>query len=202
MSQIEEQEVGKKSLTQRLGRFIWEIVKVVVISLAIVLPIRYFLIQPFFVKGASMEPNFEDGEYLIIDELSYNLGEPLRGEVVVFRYPKDPSQYYIKRIIGLPGERLKISGGQITVFNLEYPDGFVLDESNYLQGLSRTPGSIDLLLGTTEYFVLGDNRKASSDSRVFGPVSEENIIGRAWIRAWPAGRITKFNYPAFLQDLK
>ncbi len=202
MSQAEEQGLEKRGLVWRLGRFIWEITKVVAISLAIVLPVRYFLIQPFFVKGASMEPNFEDGEYLIVDELSYNLGSPERGEVVVFRYPKEPSQYYIKRIIGLPGERIKISGGQITIFNSLHPDGFVLNESDYLYNLSRTPGSIDLMLGAGEYFVLGDNRGASSDSRVFGPVNKDDIIGRAWIRAWPANRITKFDYPSFLQDLK
>ena len=83
--------------------FVWETIKVVVISLAIILPIRYYLVQPFFVKGASMEPNFEDGDYLLIDEITYRFSEPLRGDVIVFRYPEDRSQFFIKRIVGLPG---------------------------------------------------------------------------------------------------
>src|SRR3990167_7794169 len=102
--------------------FVWEIFKVVVISLAIIVPVRYFLIKPFYVKGASMEPNFYDHEYLIINEISYWLGEPERGDVVVFRYPFDPSQYFIKRVIGLPGETIKISGGKIVVINQEFPE--------------------------------------------------------------------------------
>lgn len=186
---------------QRVGHFFWEMTKVIVISLAIVIPVRYFLIQPFFVKGASMEPNFEDGEYLIIDELSLNLDDPKRGEVVIFRYPKDPSQYYIKRIIGLPNERVSIEGGRVKIFNSSYPNGFTLDESEYLYMKNATPGELDLVLGQDEYFVLGDNRNASSDSRIFGPVLRDAIIGRAWIRAWPFDRWTRFELPSFAHDL-
>ncbi len=189
------------NILEKTGRFIWEIVKVVVISLAIVIPIRYFLIQPFFVKGASMEPNFEDGEYIIIDEISYNLGNPRRGEVVVFRYPRDPSQYYIKRIIGLPGEKVVINDGRVMIFNQRYPQGFVLDEKKYLYSVRSTPGEVNMVLGDNEYFVLGDNRTGSSDSRIFGPVPAKNIIGHAWIRAWPFNRMTKFDIPTFAQDL-
>src|SRR3989344_1293745 len=92
------------TFTQQVGIFFWEIFKVVVISLVIIIPIRYFLIKPFYVKGASMEPNFHDYEYLIIDEISYRFNQPARGEVVVFKYPFDQSQFFIKRIIGMPGE--------------------------------------------------------------------------------------------------
>ena len=104
--------VGKQVLI-----FVWEVFKVVVISLAIIVPIRYYLIKPFYVKGASMEPTFYDHEYLIINEIGYRFGEPNRGDVVVFRYPFDPSQYFIKRVIGLPGERVKISNGKVEIFN-------------------------------------------------------------------------------------
>ena len=97
--------------------FIWEIVKIVVISLAIIIPIRYYLVQPFFVRGASMEPNFDNGEYLIIDELSYRFKEPGRGQVIVFKFPKDTSQYYIKRIIALPGETIEIRDKKIVIYN-------------------------------------------------------------------------------------
>src|SRR3989339_2004483 len=97
--------------------FVLEVVQIVIISAAIIIPIRYFLIQPFYVKGASMEPNFYDHEYLIIDEISYRFHEPQRGDIVVFRYPDDPSQFFIKRLIGLPSEIIKINDGKITIIN-------------------------------------------------------------------------------------
>src|SRR3989339_174157 len=97
--------------------FVFEVIKVVLISLAIIIPVRYFLIQPFYVKGASMEPNFFDHEYLIINEIGYRLAKPQRGDIVVFRYPKDPRQYFIKRVIGLPGETMRIKDGKVFVIN-------------------------------------------------------------------------------------
>src|SRR3989344_8195084 len=110
---------------RNLLSFIWEVSKIIIIALVIVLPIRYLLFQPFFVKGQSMEPNFEDGDYLIIDELSYKLRDPARGEVIVFKYPNDPSQRYIKRIIGLPGETIEIQNGRVAIYNEE--EGAVLE---------------------------------------------------------------------------
>jgi signal peptidase I len=168
--------------------FTWEILKIVIISLAIIIPIRYFLIQPFFVKGASMDPNFLDGDYLIIDEISYRFDEPQRGEVVIFRYPLDSSQFFIKRIIGLPSETVKIKDGKVIIYNQESGQEFVLDESAYLEE-SYTPGNLEITLGNSEYFVLGDNRDASSDSRKWGGVNKRYITGRAWIRAWPFNRL-------------
>jgi signal peptidase I len=177
--------------------FVWEIFKIVVISLAIIIPVRYFLIQPFFVNGASMEPQFHDGEYLIVDELSYRFSEPQRGDVVIFKYPKDPSQYYIKRIIGLPGEKIKIEQDEITIFNEEHPDGFKLEESNYLLLDGRKSFLLETKLEEGEYFVMGDNRLASSDSRVWGPLPENFIIGRAWLRAWPLDKIDILERPGY-----
>ena len=177
--------------------FVWEISKVVIISLAIIVPVRYFLIQPFFVNGASMEPQFHDGEYLIVDELSYRLSDPERGEVIIFKYPKDPSQYYIKRIIGLPGEKIKINQEKITIFNSENPDGFILDESNYLIDGKKRDFSMETKLSDGEYFVMGDNRRASSDSRTWGSLPENFIIGRAWIRAWPLDKIDILEKPEY-----
>jgi len=165
--------------------FIWEVVKIVVISLAIIIPIRYYLIQPFFVRGASMEPNFDNGQYLVINEISYRFEEPARGEVVVFKYPSNPSQYYIKRIIGLPNEVVEIKDGQVVIYNQEFPQGQVLDESGYLPEDRVTQGVVNLKLGQDEYFVLGDNRGFSSDSRQWGALPKDNIVGRVWIRAWP-----------------
>ncbi len=172
------------SLVRKALGFVGELIHVVIISLAIILPIRYFLIQPFYVNGASMEPNFYDHEYLIIDEISYRFSEPQRGEIVVFRYPNDPRQFFIKRIIGLPGERVVVSGGQVTIHNQENPDGRLLDESEYLT-TSFTPGDKDVQLGDDEFFLMGDNRNASMDSRSFGPVSRDFLIGRVWFRGWP-----------------
>ncbi len=168
--------------------FTWEILKIVIIALAIIVPIRYFLIQPFFVNGASMDPNFLDGDYLIIDEISYRLNEPQRSDVIIFRYPLDPSQFFIKRVIGLPGETVKIEDGKVFIYSIETSDErIILDESAYLED-SYTPGNLEITLEEDEYFVLGDNRMASSDSRKWGELDEKYIIGRAWIRAWPFNR--------------
>ena len=188
-------EGGEPSLLGSIGRFALELVEIVVISLAIILPIRYFLIQPFYVKGASMEPTFDDHEYLIIDELSYRLRAPARGEVVVFRYPLDPRQYFIKRIVGLPGEKLRVSDSKIVIVNAEHPEGFVVDESAYLAPGTITHGDRTIELGPDEYFVMGDNRTASLDSRTFGPLPAKNIVGRVWIRGWPLDRVAVFPAP-------
>jgi signal peptidase I len=181
-----------------VGRFLIELVEVVVISLAIILPIRYFLVQPFYVKGASMEPTFDDREYLIIDEISYRFREPARGEVVVFRFPIDPSQYFIKRVIGLPGETVRVSNNVITVVNAEHPEGWILNES-YLDPNTRTHSETSLTLGPDEYFVMGDNRSASLDSRSFGALTKKHIVGRVWIRGWPVDRLTVFPAKPVLQ---
>lgn len=175
--------------------FTWEITKIVIIALIIVVPIRYFLFQPFFVKGQSMEPNFENGDYLIIDEISYRFGDPQRGEVVVFKYPNNPSQRYIKRIIGLPGETIEIKNGQVMISNEKEEE--VLNESDYLSLSTFTSGNIEVILFENEYFVLGDNRAASSDSRRWGSLTRDDIIGRVFIRAWPLPALAKFEVPTY-----
>lgn len=181
----------KPSFLARAMEFTGELLHVVIISLAIIIPVRYFLIQPFYVKGASMEPNFYDHEYLIIDEISYRFEQPKRGDIVVFRYPNDPRQYFIKRIVALPGERVKVSGGQVTVYNDEHPEGMVLDESAYL-GTIYTHGDKEERLDADEYFLLGDNRAASLDSRIFGAVPRSFIVGKVWFRGWPPEKVKLF----------
>lgn len=162
--------------------FFWDIVKIVIISLAIIVPIRYFIMQPFFVRGASMHPTFESGDYLIINEIGYRFGEPKRGDVIVFRPPQNNTkQFYIKRIIGLPGEAVKVEAGKVWVGASEESLAELKEE--YIA--ETTPGNANIELGNEEYFVLGDNRNASSDSRSWGPLTRKNIIGKAWIRAWP-----------------
>ena len=169
-----------------------EIVRVLLISALIVVPIRYFIAQPFVVRGASMEPNFFDREYLIIDEISYVFRDPVRGEVLVFHYPRMTEQYLIKRIIGLPGERITIKEGQVVITNASSPDGFILEEP-YLDSLQFLTGpDLTIQLGSREYFVMGDNRNSSSDSRIWGALERKYIVGRTFIRAWPPDRIGIF----------
>jgi len=176
--------------------FIFDLAKVVLIAAVIIVPIRYFLVQPFFVKGASMEPNFVDGEYLLIDEISYRLGEPQRGEVIVFRYPLDPVEFYIKRVVGLPGETVEVTGGHVIIYNQQNPQGLTLRES-YLPGNGFTPEEGRYVLGGDQYYVLGDNRSASFDSRKWGPLKKEYIIGRAWLRAWPIAQAGVVPEPSY-----
>ncbi len=194
----DEAQEKKPTILAKAMEFVGELLHVVVISLAIIIPVRYFLIQPFYVKGASMEPNFYDHEYLIIDEISYRFNEPKRGDIVVFRYPNDPRQYFIKRVIGLPGERVKVSGGQVTVYNDEHPEGTVLDENAYL-GTIYTHGDKEERLDTGEYFLLGDNRAASLDSRIFGAVPRSFIVGKVWFRGWPPEKVKLFTAQSELE---
>ncbi|EKD32852.1 MAG: hypothetical protein ACD_76C00131G0002 [uncultured bacterium] len=175
--------------------FILEVTQIVIISAAIILPIRFFLIQPFYVKGESMEPNFYDNEYLIIDEISYRFREPERGEIVVFRYPRNPSEFFIKRVVGLPGETIEISDGRVTVINEDFPDGRSIDEPYTLNDF--TAGSKRVVLNPDEYFVLGDNRDASYDSRRFGPIRKDAIVGRVWVRGLPLTKINLFDAPDY-----
>jgi len=162
--------------------FTGDILKIRLISLAIILPIRFYVAQPFFVRGASMEQSFHDGDYLIIDEISYRFGDPNRGDVIVFKAPTGDAQFLIKRIVGLPGETVAIRAGVVMINGEKLVEKY-LNES--------TPGDINRVLGEEEFFVLGDNRDSSFDSRQWGVLPNENIVGRAWLRAWP---IAQFNF--------
>jgi len=178
--------------------FVFEVTKVVVISLAIIIPVRYFLIQPFYVKGASMEPSFYDHEYLIIDEISYRFREPQRGEIVVFKYPLDPSQYFIKRVIARPGEKVEIQDGAVYVYTADTNRRVELDET-YLASDVDTLNSIEgiITLEADEYYLLGDNRNHSKDSRSFGAVKDSFVVGRVLFRGWPLSRVGTFEIPQY-----
>lgn len=178
------------------GMFFLEMIKVVVLAGITIGLIRYFLFKPFYVKGASMEPNFYDHEYLIIDEISYRFRAPERGEVIVFKYSDTPKEYFLKRIIGLPGERIKIAEGKVTIYNTGHPEGLVVNES-YLPSDLLTIGEKTVTLTKDQYFVLGDNRPNSFDSRRFGPIEKSAIVGRAWFRGWPLSRMQTFSTPSF-----
>lgn len=194
MKHMEEVKKESESFGVALGSFFWELLKAFILAMVIIVPIRYFVVQPFFVRGSSMEPNFHDGEYLVIDQLSYRFREPKRGEVIVFRYPQDHTKFFIKRVIGLPGEDIQVNDGRVIISNVAYPNGAEVDESKYLAPGVRTGGQINIHLNRGEYFILGDNRSASSDSRSWGAVHRDEIIGRSWIRLWPLSRILLF-YP-------
>jgi signal peptidase I len=185
---------------RRFSASILETAEVIVVALGAVFLIRSFLVQPFLVSGASMIPSFSQGDYLLIDELSYYFREPRRGEVVVFRYPNDESTYFIKRIIGLPGERVVIKDGRIIIINREYPEGKVLAEP-YLPPevatTGRPGGKTEFNLSANQYLVLGDNRSYSFDSRDWGVLARKEIVGIVRLRLWPISGLTVFAAPNY-----
>jgi len=167
---------------EQRGNFFTELLKLALLVAVIVIPVRLWVAQPFLVSGASMEPTFDTGEYLIIDELSYHLHAPVRFDVVIFRYPKDPSKFYIKRVIGLPGETVHINDSSVSITKTDgtteaLPEPYLKFPGN---GASQT-----VALKAGEYFVMGDNRPDSSDSRYWGALPADNIIGRAFMRLLP-----------------
>lgn len=180
-----------------MKRFLWsalEVTQTVIIAVVAVFLVRTFVAQPFLVSGQSMEPTFHDGNYLLIDEIAYRVREPERGEVVVFRYPGDHRSYYIKRIIGLPGERVTIKNGRMTVTNVEGSE-VVLDEPYVTPG--PLTGDVDLKLHPDSYFVMGDNRGFSYDSRSWGPLEQSDIIGLVRVRLWPVNQVMAFSAPLY-----
>jgi signal peptidase I len=167
----------------------FELAQFALIALIIVIPIRLFVAQPFIVSGESMENTLHTNEFLIIDEISYRFNDPQRGDVIVFHYPKDPSKYFIKRIIGLPGETIDIQGNVVTITKKDASE--VTLEEPYIKTMARNT-SLTETLGDREYFVMGDNRDASSDSRVWGVLNREKIVGRALLRLFPFSEMDVF----------
>lgn len=166
----------------------WDLIKFAVIALLIVIPIRMWIAQPFVVSGESMLPTFHDKEYLIVDELSYITGEPKRGEVVIFRYPGDPKRFFIKRIIGMPNEKIIVTEKEVTIINEQNLDGFKLDEPYINESPFTSIGEYET--EDNEYFVMGDNRNRSSDSRMWGVLPKKLMIGRAYLRLFPFDNIS------------
>ncbi len=206
-SEPSQQQEPKKKKEKGIS-FFAELVKIVFLALLIIVPIRTFIFQPFFVQGSSMEPSFHDGEYLIINELGYKKTviaagekefftvEPYkdlnRGDPVVFRYPRNPRKFFIKRIVGLPEEKVHIKNGKVTIINEDNPDGLVLDEREYLPSHVETIGNREFSLGANDYVVLGDNRSHSSDSRTWGLLAGDLIVGKVLFRAWPVSKLEVF----------
>ena len=176
------------------GYFV-DIIETIVVAAAIFVIVYLFLLQPHQVRGASMEPNLSNGQYILTDKISYRFDKPRRGDIIVFKAPVDPNFDYIKRIIGLPGESIQIKGGKIIIKNTTHPKGFVLEEPYKING-SDQPGTLlednkEFKISEDNYFVLGDNRNQSFDSREWGELSRKNIIGKTWLRYWP---ISKFSF--------
>ncbi len=162
---------------------LWETIRFILIALAIVIPIRLYIAQPFIVSGASMDPTFASGQYLIVDEISYRLNNPERGDVVIFKNPKNLKQYFIKRVIGLPGEKITIVGEGEVIIKSPTSDTVMVLKEPYVK-LTKND-SVEYVLGNDEYFMMGDNRAGSYDSRAWGPVKRDLLVGRALIRLFP-----------------
>jgi len=186
IKQIDEHVPSQE--THTVKSFILEVVKFVVLAIVIVIPIRVYIAQPYIVSGGSMNPTFEDGNYIIVDQLSYRLRTPEHGEVTVFRFPLAPSKFFIKRIIGLPGETVAVKNGVLTVTTSEG------DASSVEEPYVKVPfnDTFTTTLGEEEYFVMGDNRGASLDSRSWGPLDERFIVGKALVRLFPFTEISLF----------
>ena len=161
-----------------------------IVALGLALFVRFFIAAPYVVSGASMDPNFDDWHYLIIDRVTYDLGEPQRGDVIVFDLPQEGGRSLIKRVIGLPGETVVLKGASVSIVNDEHPQGFTLDEPYLDPKNLGGENNMRVTLKENEYFVLGDNRRVSADSRLWGTLPREQIVGRAFIRLYPFDQIS------------
>lgn len=171
-----------------------DIIETVVVAAAIFVVVYLFLLQPHQVRGASMEPNFYDGEYILTDKISYRFSDPKRGDVVIFKAPTNPDVDFIKRIIALPGEKIEIINNNIKIYNESNPQGFTLSEPYKIMepiagGSFIREGKI-VEVPADRYIVFGDNRTHSFDSREWGAVEKKSIIGKAWLRYWPVSRFS------------
>lgn len=167
----------------------FELIRFAFFALIIVIPIRVLIAEPFVVSGNSMIPTFQNGDYLIVDKISSDFKEIERNDIIIFKYPNDTKKFFIKRVIALPFETINIKNNIVTIFNKENENGFILDES-FLKNNSSS--DINIKLENDEYFVMGDNRIASSDSRYWGPLKKDFIIGKAFLRLLPINNVDMF----------
>ena len=165
-----------KITSPTLRTVIRDIVETVLLTLIIYWGVRLG-VQNFRVEGLSMEPTLHSNQYLIVSKLSYRFSAPERGDIVVFRFPHEPSRDFIKRIVGLPGEFVEVSGGRVLIDGQALHEPYVRDPPLYNYPRHQIP--------TREYFVLGDNRNNSSDSAAWGSLPEQYVIGKAWFSYWP-----------------
>lgn len=183
-------------MLKSLGSFVMELLQVVVFAISIFLFVYLLILQPHKIKGASMEPNFHDGEYLLTDKISYRLGSPARGDVIVFKSPPTYRDEFIKRIIALPGEEVKVENGKVHINGRELEESYIPDTTKTDPG-RFTPEGQTVQIPPESYFVLGDNREHSLDSRNIGPVGREHITGKAWFVYWPIGDAGTIRGPVY-----
>lgn len=190
-----------ENFLKALGAFFLDIIETVVIALSIFLVIYLFVSSPHQVNGQSMVPTFQSGEYVLSDKVSYKLGNPHRGDVIVFHAPeaancpKGTGCDFIKRVIGLPGETVSVHDNHIYINGQQVVEPYIPKEFEILPGLA-TKGH-DITLGPDEFFVCGDNRPYSSDSRAWGPIKKTDIVGKAFFRYWPLSVAGKINRPSY-----
>jgi signal peptidase I len=178
--------------------FVYDVFKTVATVLGVAFMIRFFLIQPFYVSGPSMEPNFHNNEYIIVDQVTYRFRTPHRGDVIVFKWPQNIAVSFIKRVIATPGETVEVRDGQVFIYNTKFPNGVLLNEP-YINIPTST--NVKRTLGKDEYFVMGDNRNNSSDSRMWGPVARHLITGKVWVVIYPFEDFHTIPHPAYSKGL-
>lgn len=171
-------------ILRNLWLFFLDFLETIVVSLAIFAVVYIFLFQPHQVDGKSMEPNFHNAEYILTDKLSYRIHAPKRGDVVVFHSPQDERVDFIKRIIGVPGDTVKVSGGHVFLSGVKLEEQYINEPGAVLAGRYMREG-MEIEVPPDHYLVMGDNRNHSSDSREWGLVSTTNLVGRAFFRYWP-----------------
>ncbi len=181
-TQNEQNDTGKSSNLFKIKKETFELIRFIFFAGLIIIPFRIFIAQPFIVNGASMNPTFETNQYLIVDQLTYRNSEPQRGDVIIFRFPLNPKDFYIKRVIGLPNETVTIEGNAVYIQENAEDARYKLEEP-YIT--FQANNNLSVTLDSDEYFVMGDNRPNSSDSRHWGVLPKEFIVGRAYLRLLP-----------------
>lgn len=175
-------------IVRTITHFFFDTVETLVVALSIFVVVYLFVAQPHEVKGSSMEPSFYSNEYILTDKLSYKFRSPERGDVIVFKSPTNPDLDYIKRVIGLPGDKVKVEKGYVYVNGLELQEPYLKDQT-FLSPSNMLKEGVEITVPEGFYFAMGDNRPNSSDSREFGPISGKSIVGRAIFRYWPISEL-------------
>lgn len=184
------------SFTRKVAAIGMDFLETVVVALSIFVVVYLFLIQPHEVKGSSMEPTFHNNEYILTDKISYRLADPQRGDIIIFKAPNNPEVDYIKRIIAAAGDRIKIDGGEVYVNGQRLDERYITQTTMLIPGGSLHEGT-EITIEPDMFFVMGDNRGHSSDSREFGPIERSSIIGRAFLRYWPLQVFGLIHTPIF-----
>ncbi len=182
-------------------QFLGELLRNIALVTAIVWVARTLIFQPFVVEGTSMAPNLATNDYLIVDKLTYLFSTPTRGQIVVFKYPNNPAISFVKRIIGLPGDTVKIADNSVTIINKTHPEGIRLNENYLTNGMKTTlqtgAANGEFVVPADKYFVMGDNREASSDSRMWGFLPKEDLTGRAVLRLFPFDKVEVISHASY-----